>query len=281
VLGLDMDVDCLSPVEETALLTVYARALDSRSARSILSDTMADDVARKIRFDFAGLGVSSSVVCLVALRAKMLDDRVRAFIGDHTDGIVVDLGAGLDSALFRVDPPATVDWYSVDLPAVIDLREAVLPARNASHSVAASVAESGWVDAIPADRPTMVVADGLFHFLSESTVGDVFRRITEHFDSGMIAFNDYGAIGRVNRLAKRITARRQMFSTIHSQWAFEGFRDAHYPESWASGLRLAEEATLLREPEVALFPPALRLGSRIGARFPAIASKARILRYQF
>jgi O-methyltransferase involved in polyketide biosynthesis len=281
VLGLDMDVDGFSPVEETALLTLYARALDSRRARSILRDTMADDMAHKIRFDFAGLGVSSSVVCLVALRAKMLDDRVRAFISDHADGIVVDLGAGLDSALFRVNPPVTVDWYSVDLPPVIELRDAVLPARNASHSVAASVAESRWVETIPANRPTMVVADGLFHFLSESTVADIFRRIAEHFDTGIVAFNDYGAIGRVNRLAKRITSRRQMFRTIHSQWGFEGFRDPHYPESWASGLRLVEEASLLRRPEVALFPPALRVGSRIGARFPAIASKARILQYRF
>lgn len=281
MLGLDMDVDGLLPVEETALLTVYARALDSRSGRSILRDTMADDVVRKISFDFSGLGVSSSVVCLVALRAKMLDDRVRAFIDVHPDSVVVNLGAGLDSALFRVDPPATVDWYSVDLPAVIELRDAVLPARNASHSVAVSVAESAWVDAVPANRPTMVVADGLFHFLHESTVADAFRRITEHFNSGMVAFNDYGAIGKVNRLAKRITSHRQMFSTIHSQWAFEGFRDPHYPESWASGLRLVEEASLLRQPEVTLFPPALRVGSRIGARFATIASKARILRYRF
>jgi O-methyltransferase involved in polyketide biosynthesis len=54
---------------------VYARALDSRCPRPILADTLADEVVGKIDYDFAGLGVQTSVVCQSALRAKMLDDR--------------------------------------------------------------------------------------------------------------------------------------------------------------------------------------------------------------
>jgi O-methyltransferase involved in polyketide biosynthesis len=105
----------LTPVEQTAFLTGYARALDSRWSRPILGDTLADEVVRKIDYDFAGLGVQTSVVCQAALRAKMLDDRVRAFIEKHPDAVVVDLGAGLDSGFYRVDPPISVDctaWIS-------------------------------------------------------------------------------------------------------------------------------------------------------------------------
>jgi O-methyltransferase involved in polyketide biosynthesis len=276
-----MDVSELSPVQETALATTYARALDSRSPNSILGDNLADEVVAEIHYDFAALGVIPSVVCLVALRAKMLDDRVRAFTAEHPDAVVVDLGAGLDSAVFRVDPPSTVDWYSVDLPAMIRLRDAVLPRRDLSHSVAASVADPDWADAIPADRPTMVVADGLFPFLSEPAVVAVFRRITDHFESGMVAFNDYGSVSRLNRLVKRVTARKQMFRTMYSVWSFGGFSDAHHPQTWNPDLRLIEEASVLHEPDVALFPPLLRVGSRVAAHFPAIASKARILRYRF
>ena len=60
--------------------------------------------------------------------------------------MVVDLGAGFSSAVFRVDPPPSVDWYSVDLPAVIAMREALLPARDAPRSVPASLLEPDWVD---------------------------------------------------------------------------------------------------------------------------------------
>ena len=40
-------------VEETALLTEYARALDS----SMLGDILADEIVGKIEYDFTGLGV--------------------------------------------------------------------------------------------------------------------------------------------------------------------------------------------------------------------------------
>ena len=162
----------LTPVEQTAFLTLYARALDSRWPRPILGDNLADEAVGKIDYDFAGLGVQTSVVCQSALRAKMLDDRVRGFIDRHPDAVVVDLGAGLDSGFYRVDPPDSVDWYSVDLPGIIAVRDEVLPANAHSHSVPVSLADAHWPDAIPADRPTMLVADGLFAFLSESAAAN-------------------------------------------------------------------------------------------------------------
>ena len=118
----------------------------------------------------------------------------------------------------------------------------------------------------------MVVADGLFPFLSEAVIIAIFRRITEYFPFGMVAFNDYGTVGRMNRLAGKLAA---------SQWNFRGFKDAHHPETWTPQLSLVEEASLMHEPEVALFPPLLRLGGHMAARLPAIARKARILCYRF
>jgi O-methyltransferase involved in polyketide biosynthesis len=277
-----MQVGDLTPLEETALLTEYARALDSRRPRSILHDTLADEVVGKIDYDFIGLGVMTSTVCFVALRAKMLDDRIRAFTEEHPDAVVVDLGAGLSSAVFRVDPPSTVDWYNVDLPAVVTLREAVLPCRDRSHSVTASVTEQDWPDAIPADRPAMIVADGLFAFLGEPCIVAIFRRITEHFESGVVAFNDYGKVGRTNRFtAKYLPTRKRMVRMLSNEWGFRGFKDAHHPETWNPDLRLIEEASAMHEPDVALFPPLLRLGSRMSTRFPALARKTRILCYRF
>ena len=118
----------LTPVERTVFVTQYARALDSRWPRPILGDTFADEIVGKIDYDFEALGVPSSAVCQTALRAKMLDERARRFIAGHPDAVVVDLGAGLDTGMLRVKPPATVDWYSVDLPNVIALRDELIPA---------------------------------------------------------------------------------------------------------------------------------------------------------
>ncbi|MFN3006485.1 class I SAM-dependent methyltransferase [Mycolicibacterium wolinskyi] len=270
----------LSPVEQTAFLTVYARALDSQWARPILGDTLAADVVGQIDYDFAGLGVQTSVVCQTALRAKMLDDRVRAFVVEHPDAVVVDLGGGLDSGLYRVSPPDTVDWYNVDLPGITALREQVLPPHAHSHCIAASLADNRWPAGIPADRPTMVVADGLFAFLSEPVIVSVLRTVTDHFASGELAFNDYGRIGWVSRAAIKLYPQK-MFKDVGSQWGYPGFKDAHHPETWNPRLSLIEEASLTRAPEVDRFPGWLRVATRLSARSKTAARKARILCYRF
>ncbi|MBU9764994.1 class I SAM-dependent methyltransferase [Mycobacterium sp. TNTM28] len=270
----------LTPVEQTALLTLYARALDSRWAHPILGDTWADDVVAQLDYDFPGLGVQTSVVCQTALRAKMLDDRVRAFVTAHPDAVVVDLGAGLDSALYRVSPPATVDWYHVDLPAVSALRPQVLPGHEQSHVVAASLADPGWCDPIPADRPTILRADGLFAFLGEPVVIDIFRRVSTHFTTGELTFNDYGGIGWISRAAIKLFPQK-MFKDVGSQWGYRGFKDAQHPETWNPALHLVEEASLTREPEVDRFPAWLRIATRLSGLTRTTARKARILAYRF
>src|SRR5262249_16599496 len=145
----------------------YARALDSRWPRPILRDALADDIVNRIDYDFAALGVPNSVVCQSALRAKMLDDRVRAFTAEHPNAVVVDLGAGLDTGLFRVTPPNGGDGYSVALPGVIALRNRLMPPHERGPSIPAWVADNSWPNTIPGGRPAMVIADGLFAFLSE------------------------------------------------------------------------------------------------------------------
>ena len=266
----------LTPVALTAFVTQYARALDSRWPRPILGDTLADDIVAKIDYDFDAMGVPSSAVRQTALRAKMLDDRVRRFVSDHPDAVVVDLGAGLATPMQRVAPPPTVDWYNVDLPNVIALRDELVPADEHAHSVAASLADDSWTERIPSDRPTMLIADGLLAFLPESVIVGLFRRIPEHFGSGEVAMNDYGRVSRLNIAAMKIG-----FSAVGNQWAYQGFSDAHVPESWSPRLRLVEETSLSHAPEIDLYPAAARVSTRLMGMTKSGARSARILRYHF
>jgi O-methyltransferase involved in polyketide biosynthesis len=270
----------LTPIEQTAFLTEYARALDSRWSRPILGDTLADEVVGTIDYDFAALGLQTSVVCQTALRAKMLDDRVRAFVAEHQDAVIVDLGAGLDSGFYRVTPPPSVDWYSVDLPGISALRNQLLPTNEHSHSVPVSLADDHWPSTIPADRPTMLVADGLFAFLSEEVISGIFLRITDHFASGELAFNDYGGIGWISRLAIKLYPQK-MFKDVGSQWGYPGFKDAHHPETWNPRMRLVEETSMTHAPEVDLFPTWLRIATRLTGKSKSGARHGRILRYAF
>lgn len=275
-----MDVSHLDSVEQTALLTEYCRALDDAAARPILGDRWAQESVAAIDYDFTRLAATPSVVPLVALRAKMLDGAIRTFIRDHPDAVVVDLGAGFSAAVHRVDPPAGIDWYSVDLPAVHAVRAALRPPHSGEHAVAASLTAPGWADAIPADRPAMVFADGLVAFLDELTVRSLFGSVTAHFDTGVLAFNDYGPVSRANRLLGRLATARTTNSP-HTQWNFPGFADPRRPEAWNPALTLLDAASVMQRPEATAFPAGLRLAARLSHRIPAIARKARVLQYRF
>jgi O-methyltransferase involved in polyketide biosynthesis len=176
----------------------------------------------------------------------------------------------------RVAPPGTVDWYNVDLPNVIALRDDVLPATNHAHSVAASLADDGWTDSIPSDRPTMLIADGLLAFLSEPVIINLFRHIPEHFRSGELALNDYGRVGVASLLAIKV-----VFSAVGKQWDYRGFKDARVPQSWSPRLTLVEETSLSHAPEVSRYPTGARMSTRLMGMTRRGARTARILRYRF
>lgn len=269
-----------TPLEQTAFLTQYARALDSRWQHSILGDTLADQIVSRIDYHFAGLRIPASVIRQTALRAKMLDDRIARFTDRYPEAVVVDLGAGLGTPHQRVQPPATVDWYSVDLPPVLALRDELVPTVPRAHSVAADLTCDDWTAAIPAGRPTMVVADGLFAFLEQPMMIGLLRRITDYFGSGEVAFNDYGRVGRFSWLAMKL-APRGMFRLLGQVWANPGFKDPRAPQRWNPRLRLVEQACLAHAEEIEAFPRMARAVTKVAGRFEAVARRARVLRYRF
>ncbi len=269
-----------SLLEQTAFLTAYARALDNRSPTPILGDEFSDRVVGLIDYDFDGFRIPASVVRQTALRAKLLDDRVRRFTAANPDAVVVDLGAGLNEPLARVQPPASVDWYSIDLPHVVALRDKLLPAQRAEHVIAADLTSPDWTAGIPVGRPTMVIADGLFAFLTEPQVIALLGRVIDYFGTGELAFNDYGRVRALSSLGMKL-APRGMFSVLRHVWANPGFTDPHTPERWEPRLRLVEQACLAHAAEVDAFPPAARRLTRLAGRFKSVAGKARVLRYKF
>ncbi|ALR11219.1 GlcNAc transferase [Mycobacteroides saopaulense] len=276
---MGLDTTDITPREETAFLTLKARAVNDGWQRPILHDPGATAAVAEIDYDFNTLGVLTPVVCQASLRAKLLDDRVRTFIAEHPDAVVVDLGAGLDDGYRRVQPPATVDWYSVELPGMAALRDKALPPGAHEHTVGVSVTDSAWITGIPSDRPTMVIADGLFAFLTKEQIIAIMRAITDHFPTGQLAYNDYGRLVVGLWVAKLFPQKAGKI--VNQSREFEGYNDPHTPERWNPRLRLVEEFSLADAPEVELFPTWLRIATRIAAKSKTSRRTARILRFEF
>ncbi len=242
----------LTPAQEgeTYLPTLYGKALDYRAEDSILSDRFADEAVRRIDLDFAKKfkSIAQGGAVTLPLRARLLDEWVRAFIAAHPQSTVLNLGAGLDSRVYRIDPAASVRWYDVDLPDVIGLRQRLYPGRPGYEMIASSVTDLRWLDGIPGDRPVSVVAEGLMMYLPEKEGVALLDRITTQFPSGQIVFDAYSrfTVGMLNlaiRFAKGTAAGRR----VHLPW---GIDDPHQLEKQVPRLKLVTAISFLTLPEL-------------------------------
>jgi O-methyltransferase involved in polyketide biosynthesis len=117
---------------------------------------------------------------------------VQQFIIRHPDAVALDLGVGLDTRVFRIAPPPTVDWYDIDFPEVITARHQLLPDGATAHGIGTDLTDPRWLDAVPSDRPAVIVADGLMAFLTQDDMIALLNRLISHFPGGEVAFNGYG-----------------------------------------------------------------------------------------
>lgn len=202
----------LTKDKESYLPTVYGKALDSRSKDPILGDKFSAEALSKIDFDFNKIYVKGSEVS-VAVRAKHLDGWAREFLAANPTATVLHLGCGLDSRVFRIDPPATVRWYDVDMPDVIEIRKKIYPELHDYQMIGSSVTDPHWLDRIPGDRPVLVVAEGLMSYLTEKDVVDLFNRITEKFPHGDIVFDVHS--GLMNWVLNRALAHNKVGYSLH------------------------------------------------------------------
>ena len=192
---MDVEKVSLTGTQQTALVTLYGKALDSRRPDSILADREAEKAVRRMDYDFSTLRLRRRDQKSAAVRSKAYDGWVRRFLDAHPECVVLHLGCGLDTRVYRVDPPPTVDWYDIDLPEVIELRQRLFPRRPGLHTIAASVTDPGLLDTIPAALPVLVVAEGLTPYLRAADGVAMLRRVVEHFASGEMIFDGYSRAG--------------------------------------------------------------------------------------
>jgi O-methyltransferase involved in polyketide biosynthesis len=195
VTPVDLEKVTFTGTQQTALVTLYGKALDSRRTDSILGDREADKALQRIDYDFTRLRVRRRDQKSAAVRAKGYDTWAKRFLDLYRVCVVLHLGCGLDTRVYRVDPPPTVDWYDVDLPGVIELRGRLFPQRAGLHTVAASVTDPRLLDTVPRDKPVLVVAEGLTPYLRAADGVAMLRRIVEHFPSGELVFDGFSRAG--------------------------------------------------------------------------------------
>jgi O-methyltransferase involved in polyketide biosynthesis len=179
----------LAGVPETALWTLYHRALEARRPDGVLRDPLAVELVERLDYPFAerfgdGRGFSQ----WQALRAATFDREVRRFAAACPGGTVVALGEGLETGFWRAGEGG-LQWLTVDVPEMIALRDRVLPASPRRRSWPGSALDAGWMDEVDAGPGVLVTAQGLLMYFAREATHGLVSALSRRFPGGALVFD--------------------------------------------------------------------------------------------
>lgn len=186
-----MDLN-LQSVQGTMLIPLWGRATASEQNPEILYDKEAIKIIANCNFDFSEIaktfGEYGGISYIV--RARKVDDMIRAFIEKHPFATIMNIGAGLDTTFSRVDN-GTLHWYNLDLPDAIAFRKTLIADSPRNISIAKSFFDVSWFDDVIFNEEDgiLFISAGVFYYFKESQLKGIFQEMALHFPSGELYFD--------------------------------------------------------------------------------------------
>ncbi|SRX95455.1 O-methyltransferase-like protein [Saccharopolyspora erythraea NRRL 2338] [Mycobacterium shimoidei] len=268
-----VSVDLSGPAQ-TMLTTLYCKALDADWDQPILGDGFAKDAVARIDYNWPALKVADRWTPLVTVRTAQFDVWASQFLAVHPEATVIHLGCGLDSRVFRLDPGPGVQWYDVDYPAVIALRERVFETRPRYHLVPTAATDPSWLEQIPTGRPTLLLAEGISMYLTEQDGVALLQHVVDRFGTGELQIDFYSSLAIRSQKTHRL--QRQSGSTLH--WAVDSPGDIL---KRVSGIRLLSAVTFFDASTFGRASAVFRLARQLVRVLPPLRRTFQYHRYAF
>lgn len=169
-----------SALEDTLFVPMLGRIYASEHFPHIFWDEKAMDLRKKLPKIIKGQDTQTQYTLLAgAVRSANMDRCITRFLNETPDGIVVELGCGLETTFYRNDNGRTL-WYEVDLPAVIAYRQQLLGQSERDRTIVADAFSPTWIQEIRAKHPSvpiLVTASGLLYYFEQAQVWGLFQML--------------------------------------------------------------------------------------------------------
>ncbi len=200
-------------IEDTLFIPMLGRIYASERYPHILYDEAALALKQKLPKDVLESGRHSQYTLLAsAARAANMDRYIKDFLTRRPDGIIAQLGCGLETAHFR-NENETTRWYAIDLPNVIAYRRSLLPQAQREHCIAGNAFTGEWIKRIRADAPKaplLVTAGGLFYYFQEERILALLRMLQKTGNVELV-------FDAVNRRGMTMLRRKYLKQMGHAQ----------------------------------------------------------------
>jgi O-methyltransferase involved in polyketide biosynthesis len=184
----------LQGVSDTLFIPLAARIFVSKKFPEYFFDEKALSLEKNIPDDTIQKRSSEYSLMASAARYYNLDSMVRAFIKKNGKSNIVYLGAGFETAYYRLNEKNAA-FYEIDLPDVIAARRMILGEQTNDRLIAGDIFDMEWTKQIDTSISTLLVASGVFQYFKEDKVIQFVKDIKKVFSSVELIFDATNSTG--------------------------------------------------------------------------------------
>ncbi|MUG91817.1 class I SAM-dependent methyltransferase [Scytonema sp. UIC 10036] len=240
----------LTGVPSTMLLTLRGRADEQLHPHPLFQDPLAVEWSKLLPWD-NGLEAIYSKSKLnqisFAVRAYHHDQIASRHIANHSNPVVVELGAGLSTRFHRIGEKS-YRWLELDLPVVTELRHKLDTQTQQHQFISASVMDFDWMSAVPDVAPENIlfIAEGLLPYFKVNEVQHLVSQMRSRFSGASLVLDILGNYAKVgSKVFSQIGASHQWYVKNEQEVTAMGLHLVNvwslyqlYPERWPWLVRL-------------------------------------------
>ncbi len=247
-------------VSGTMLITLYARAYESMSRDPIIRDSKAVEMIEIIKREIAGSDnpihkkiirgeYNPKLAVTMALRSRRFDRYVTDFLEKNPEGTIINMGCGLDTRFDRIDN-GRMKWFDIDFPEVIELRRRFMKENDRRRFISGSILEADWIKAAKTRGPYLILAEGVFMYLTEPDVKSLLAVILRELGAAELVC-EVTNLYWVKKMKSRYMQwkfNRQLGMTGGAVFTF-GIPHGRYFEEWSPDYHFLDEWTYFDDRE--------------------------------
>jgi len=177
-------------VADTLYIPLTARIYVSEHFPEYFRDDKAVSLKSEIPYEEISSKSSDYFQMAGVCRFYNTDRMIRAFIDQHPKCSIVNIGCGLETSYFRVNPdPEKAIFYEMDLPEVIKARRKVLGESENDILIPGDMFDFAWAENIDKSLPTLVTVIGVFQYFEEEKVIGFLKQVKECFPDVQVIFD--------------------------------------------------------------------------------------------
>jgi O-methyltransferase involved in polyketide biosynthesis len=233
----------LGDVQETLLLPMWGRAVETEKKKPLLIDKTAVEIVAKINYDFSTIANNISFLSQFAWIARSLhiDQVIKRFLKKHPQATIVNIGCGLDTTFDRVDN-GSLYWYDLDLPDVIKLRRDFIKENERRKFIAGSFLDDTWFKQLKIEDNVLFIAAGVFYYFEADQMKDFFIKLADLFPGSEIIFDAASPLG-IKVANKKVIKDGGMDQSAVLKWGFKNAKDI---QAWDSRIKIVAEHPMFK-----------------------------------